>query len=235
MTVLLPSLMFPQTPPGVPLVKSRMVGTAMLVVVVGAVVVELVVGTAVVELVVGTTAVELVVGTAVVELVVGTTAVELVVGTAVVELVVGPTAVELVVGAAVVELVVGPATVELVVGAAVVVVGAAVVVVGAAVVVVVEPPSQTKAPPAELGWQESQQLAVAPTHAATLPFGGLHLSARLLIEQRTLPRRSTRQQVTKPGFPQVERAAQSITSPLRSCGSLPLAASDFVASPTHFT
>jgi hypothetical protein len=110
-----------------------------------------------------------------------------------------------------------------------------VVVVGAAVLVVVlVPPSQTKAPPAELGWQESQQLAAAPTHA-TPAFGGLHLSARLLIEQRTLPRRSTRQHVTKPGLPQVERAAHFITAPLHSCGSAPFSARAFATSPTHFT
>jgi hypothetical protein len=156
---------------------------------------------------------------------------EVVVATTMVLLVEVVGAAVLVVGGAELVLVVGAAVV--VVGAAEVVVGAALVVVGAAVVLVVVPPWQTKAPPAELGWQESQQLAAAPTHAVP-PFGGLHLFSPLLIEQRTLPRRSTRQHVTKPGFPQVERAAHSITAPLHSCGRVP-GGSPFTASPTHFT
>ncbi len=118
----------------------------------------------------------------------------------------------------------------MVVGAAVVVgapvvVGAAVVV-GVAVVVVVPPPHAFV--------HASQQLVVAPTHAAP-PFGGWHLSALFLIEHRTLPRRSTRQQVTASGFPHDDLAAQRVTSPLHSVGSVPAAARVFTTSPTHFT
>jgi hypothetical protein len=133
-----------------------------------------------------------------------------------------------VVGAAVV--VVGAAVV--VVGAAVVVVGAAVVVVGAAVVVVVS--SHTKDPPGDVGWHASQQLAAEPTQACPSR-GGRHLSAPRLIEHLTLPRRSMRQQVTRPGLPHVDFAAQRVTSPLHSCGSAPVDASVFATSLTHFT
>ncbi len=130
-----------------------------------------------------------------------------------------------VVGAAVV--VVGAAVV--VVGAAVVVVGAAVVVVGAAVVVVV--PSQTNGPPAP---QESQQLAAVPTHAWP-PLGALHFSALDLVEHFTLPRRSMRQQVTAPGLPHVDLAAQRTTSPLHWRGRSPESASAFATPATHLT
>ena len=116
-----------------------------------------------------------------------------------------------VVGAAVV--VVGAAVV--VVGAAVVVVGAALVVVGALVVVVVD--SQVNEPSGEPAPHESQQL-VAPPGQACPPFGALHLLALDLIEHFTLPRRSIRQHVTAPGFPQVDLAAQLTTSPLHSFG-----------------
>ena len=116
-----------------------------------------------------------------------------------------------VVGAAVV--VVGAAVV--VVGAAVVVVGAAVVVVGGATVVVVLP--QTNAPADEPAPQESQQLGAVPTHAWP-PFGGLHWAAFDLVEHFTLPRRSTRQQVTAPDLPHVDLAAQLVTTPLHWFG-----------------
>jgi hypothetical protein len=118
-----------------------------------------------------------------------------------------------------------------VVGAAVVVgapvvVGAAVLVVGVTVVVVL--------PPLQAFVHASQQLVVAPRHAAP-PFGGRHLSALLLVEHRTLPRRSTRQQVTASGLPHVDFAAQRTTSPLHSVGSWPFDARVFARSPTHFT
>jgi len=96
-----------------------------------------------------------------------------------------------------------PGCVVVVVGGAVVV-GAAVVV-GVAVVVVVPPPHAFV--------HASQQLVVAPTHAAP-PFGGWHLSALFFTEHRTLPRRSTRQHVTASGLPHVDLAAQRMTSPL---------------------
>jgi hypothetical protein len=113
-----------------------------------------------------------------------------------------------------------------VVGAAVVVVtGAPVVVVGAAVVVVVPPQASSHA---------SQQLADEPTHAVP-PFGAVHFSALFLIEHFTLPRRSMRQQVTAPGFPQVDLAAHRTTAPLHSVGRAPLSARAFATCPTHFT
>ena len=96
-----------------------------------------------------------------------------------------------------------------VVGGAPVVVGA--LVVGVTVVVDVPPPQAFV--------HASQQLVVAPTHAAP-PFGGWHLSALLFTEHRTLPRRSTRQHVTASGLPpHVDLAAQRVTSPLHSGGS----------------
>src|SRR5262245_59824285 len=115
-----------------------------------------------------------------------------------------------VVGAAVV--VVGPAVV--VVGAAVVVVGAAVVVVGGTVVVVLPQTNEHSDEPAP---QESPQLLAVPAHAWP-PFGGLHLLALDLIEHFTFPRRSTRQQVTAFDLPQVDFAAQLVTTPLHSFG-----------------
>jgi len=80
----------------------------------------------------------------------------------------------------------------------------------------------------------SQQLVVAPTHAAP-PFGGWHLSALFFTEHRTLPRRSTRQHVTASGLPHVDLAAQRVISPLHSVGSWPFDARVFATSPTHFT
>jgi hypothetical protein len=125
-----------------------------------------------------------------------------------------------------------------VVGAAVVVVGAAVVVVGAAGVVVGTPVvlvvvSQTNAPPGDDS-HASQQLVAVPTHAWP-SFGGLHLSALFLIEHFTLPLRSMRQQVTEPGLPHVDFAAQRVTSPLHSFGSAPLFARSLATSLTQLT
>ncbi len=68
------------------------------------------------------------------------------------------------------------------------------------VVVVAQPPSV----------HASQQLGSSPTQKDP-PFGALHLAALLLIEQLVLPLFVVRQQVTKPGLPQVERAAQRRT------------------------
>jgi len=152
----------------------------------------------------------------------------------------GSVDVVVVVGAAVlllVLLVVGAAVLLLlVVGAAVLVVGAAVLLDVVAVVLVVEP-WQTKPPPADppLPPHASQQLGVEPTHATVLPrFCARHLASLLLIEHLTLPF-WTRQQVTNPGFPQIEFAAQRMTSPLHCVGSAPVSASCFTTSPTHFT
>src|SRR5215468_123323 len=69
------------------------------------------------------------------------------------------------------------------------------------------------------------------THAE--PFlGALHLSVPDLIEHFVTPLAFVRQQVTKSGLPQVERAAQLLTAPpqLRFCKPAP-----FTASATQLT
>ena len=118
-------------------------------------------------------------------------------------------AIVLVVDAAVDVVVVAGAVDVVVVAAPVVeVVAAPVVVVVAAPVVVVVPP-----PPAQpLGPHASQQLGTDPTHADP-PRGGLQADALLLIEQLVSPSLSVRQQVTKPGLPQVDCDSQLITAP----------------------
>ena len=113
-------------------------------------------------------------------------------------------------------MVVVTAAVVVVAGAAVVVVDAAVVVVRAGVVVVVLPGGPHELP----GPHASQQLGTDPTHAVP-PRGGLQADSLLLIEQLMSPLRSVRQQVTKPGLPQVDRAAQRTTASLHSCRSDP--------------
>jgi len=68
--------------------------------------------------------------------------------------------------------------------------------------------------------QASQQLERCPTHA--VPFlGGLQSAALLLVLHLVVPVALVRQQVTKPGFPQVDRAAQSFTARLQSFDSVP--------------
>jgi hypothetical protein len=64
----------------------------------------------------------------------------------------------------------------------------------------------------------SQQLVADPTQAVP-PFGGVHRSAEALVLQRVLPFALVRQQVTKPGLPHVDRAAQRVTRPLQLRGS----------------
>ena len=61
-------------------------------------------------------------------------------------------------------------------------------------------------------WQASQQLESAPAHALP-PLGALQAAAFFLIEHLVTPLRLVRQQVTKPGRPHVERAAQRCTCP----------------------
>src|SRR5213596_268750 len=128
---------------------------------------------------------------------------------AAVDVVVVAAAVDVVVVVAAAVVVVVAAPVVVVVGAPVVVVVAApvVVVVGADVVVVVPPP-----PAQPLGPHASQQLGTDPTHADP-PRGGLQADALLLIEQLVSPSLSVRQQVTKPGLPQVDCDSQLITAP----------------------
>ena len=118
-------------------------------------------------------------------------------------------AIVLVVGAAVVVVVVGAAVDVEVVAAPVVVVSAPVVVVVAAAVVVVVLTGAPHVPP---GPHASQQLGTDPTHAVP-PGGGSQADSLLLIEQLVLPLLLVRQQVTKPGLPQVDRDSQDITAP----------------------
>src|SRR5579862_8988898 len=66
----------------------------------------------------------------------------------------------------------------------------------------------------------SQQLSRTLTHALP-PFGATHLAAVRLIAHERFPWRSVRQQVTKPGLRQVDRAAHRTTVPLQSFGSVP--------------
>ncbi len=80
-------------------------------------------------------------------------------------------------------------------------VGVVVVVVVLVVVVVAQPDAV----------HASQQLANCPTHALP-PFGLAQGVVLLLIEHLVTPFAAVRQQLTKPGFPQVERAAHLFTN-----------------------
>jgi hypothetical protein len=77
------------------------------------------------------------------------------------------------------------------------------------------------------GPQASQQLGFVPTVA-----GALHKAALRLVLQWTLPLALVRQQVTKPGLPQVDREAQRMTACLQLRGSVGLV---FAACATHRT
>ena len=110
----------------------------------------------------------------------------------------------------------------------VVVAAPVVVVVGAAVVVV------TGAPHVPPGPHASQQLGTDPTHAVP-PRGGLQADSLLLIEQLVLPLLSVRQQVTKPGLPQVDCASQLITAPEHGGRSDPFSTASSVTISTQFT
>ena len=65
--------------------------------------------------------------------------------------------------------------------------------------------------PPPLQVQLSQQLGVKPT--AKLPLGGaMQRAASLVVLHLVLPLALVRQQVTKPGFPHVERDAHFVTA-----------------------
>jgi hypothetical protein len=107
---------------------------------------------------------------------------------------------------------------------------------GAIVVVVVGPPGivvvvLTGQLPA---LQASQQLATRCTQPVP-PFGAVQFLASGLIEQFATPCAFVRQQVTKPGRPQVDWAAQWTTARLHCFGRVPLAIADFTAPATHLT
>ena len=80
-----------------------------------------------------------------------------------------------------------------------------VVVVAPGVVVVVTVLAQP------LAAQASQQLTCSPTHREP-PLGATHALALLLIAHLVTPLLFVRQQVTKPGLPQVEREAHLLTN-----------------------
>jgi hypothetical protein len=71
-----------------------------------------------------------------------------------------------------------------------------------------------------LGPHASQQLVKAPTQASP-PAGATQSVTSRFTLQRVVPAALVRQQVTKPCFPQVERAAQRITAPLHWRGRRP--------------
>ena len=67
--------------------------------------------------------------------------------------------------------------------------------------------------------QASQQLGRWPTHAVPC-LVALQCAASLFVLHTVLPFAVVRQQVTKPGFPQTDRAAQSIAARLHPFGSV---------------
>jgi len=178
-----------------------------------------------VVVVVGAALLVVVVGAALVDVVVAAPLVDVVVGAALVDVVVAAPLVDVVVAAPLVDVVVAAPLVDVVVAAPLVD-----VVVAAAVVVVV----LTGAPHEPSGPHASQQLGTDPTHAVP-PGGGSQADALLLIEQRVLPLLLVRQQVTKPGLPQVDRDSQDITAPVHWGRSDPFATASAVTMPTQFT
>ena len=105
---------------------------------------------------------------------------------------------------------------------------ATVVVVAPAAVVVVTAPEQVPA------LQLSQQLGTVPTHAVP-PLGATHFDALGATEHLVWPVEFVRQQVTKPGLPQVDLRAQLTTLALHCFGRLRLRAAVFAAWATHLT
>lgn len=68
-----------------------------------------------------------------------------------------------------------------------------------------------------LSVQASQQLEKAPVQALP-PAGAMQWSLSRLVLHFVVPDALVRQQVTNPGFPQVERAAHRFTAPLQYVG-----------------
>jgi|SRR5439155_15948770 len=110
--------------------------------------------------------------------------------------------------------------------------GVVVVVVVAAgvVVVVVVLPGGGHVPP---GPHASQQLDADPTHAE-LPLGGRHLPSRLILHFVS-PSSLVRQQVTKPGRPQVDRSAHRSTTSSHASRSNPASTAASATSSTQLT
>jgi len=128
----------------------------------------------------------------------------------------------------------GPVVVVVVAAGAVVVdvsVATVVVVVSSGGEVVVVLPPVEHEPPAP---HASQQLDCDPTHAVP-PGGAVQLCPSCLIEQVVLPLESVWQQVTKPGLPQVDAAAQSTTASLHAARSSPSSMASFTTCATQLT
>src|SRR5438876_1039190 len=105
-----------------------------------------------------------------------------------------------------------------------------VVVVTVVVVVVVVLPGGGHVPP---GPHASQQLDADPTHAE-LPLGGRHLPSRLILHFVS-PSSLVRQQVTKPGRPQVDRSAHRSTTSSHASRSNPASTAASATSSTQLT
>src|SRR5436309_9566311 len=173
--------------------------------------------------------------------VVGAVLLVVVVGAALLVVVVAAPVLVVVVAAPVLVVVVAAPVLVVVVAAPVLVVVVAapvlVVVVAAPVVVVVAAPVVVVvagAPHVPPGPHASQQLGTDPTHAVP-PRGGLQADSLLLIEQLVLPLLSVRQQVTKPGLPQVDCASQLITAPEHGGRSDPFSTASSVTISTQST
>jgi hypothetical protein len=140
-------------------------------------------------------------------------------------------AVVLVVAPAVV-LVVAPAVVEVVAAVVVLVVapGAVLVVVADGTVVVVLP-GGGHVPDAP---HASQQLDTDPTHAVP-PAGARQAASLRLMAQRVVPLAPVRQQVTKPGLPHADFAAQPTTASRHASRSDPLRTAALTARDTQLT
>jgi hypothetical protein len=224
----------PQLPAPIPVVKASSLGFGLKPQHCVPRVVVVVTGVVVVVVVVATGAVVVVVAAGPVVVVVAAGAVVVVaVGAVVVVVAAGAVVVVVAAGAVVVVVAPGPVVVVVVAAGAVVVdvsVATVVVVVssGGEVVVVLPPVEQPPAPHA------SQQLDCDPTHAVP-PGGAVQLCPSCSIEQVVLPLESVWQQVTKPGLPQVDAAAQFTTASLHAARSSPPSMALFTTCATQLT
>ncbi len=80
----------------------------------------------------------------------------------------------------------------------------------------------------------SQQLGRCPTQACPR-LGGLHAAALGLMLHLVAPLASVRQQVTNPGFPQVDRAAQTFAARRQALGKPPALTAALATRAAHLT
>jgi len=80
----------------------------------------------------------------------------------------------------------------------------------------------------------SQQLATDPTHAVP-PCGARQAASLRLMAQRVVPSAPVRQQVTKPGLPHADFAAQPTTASRHASRSDPLRTAALTACDTQLT